>query len=156
MNQIETLKWIAENGNPIGTEVESDYVKYKTDPTFRNLAMSLASSETGYAGLDDSTKNAYQTYKQSVETQSSKLPSLPEVPSDTPVDYSFVGFANPTTLPKAQKAASQVMAEQEPGYFSSALNYAMKSLRKNSAANLIWNSGTYQNQKKYGIFLTNM
>ena len=124
MNQIETLKWIAENGNPVGTGVESDYVKYKTDPTFRNLAMSLASSETGYAGLDDSTKNAYQTYKQNVETQSSKLPSLPEVPSDTPVDYPFVGFANPTTLPKAQKAASQVMAEQEPGYFSSALDYA--------------------------------
>lgn len=44
---------------------------------------------------------------------STKLPSLPEVPSDTPVDYSFVGFANPTTLPKAQKAAEQVMAEQE-------------------------------------------
>ncbi len=113
MNQIETLKWIAENGNPIGTEVESDYVKYKTDPTFRNLAMSLASSETGYAGLDDSTKNAYQTYKQSVETQSSKLPSLPPVPADTQSDYLFVGFANPTTLPKAQKAAEQVMAEQE-------------------------------------------
>lgn len=55
---------------------------------------------------------------------STKLPSLPEIPSDTPVDYSFVGFANPTTLPKAQKAAEQVMAEQEPGYFSSALDYA--------------------------------
>ena len=55
---------------------------------------------------------------------STKLPSLPEVPSDTPVDYSFVGFANPTTLPKAQKAAEQVMAENEPGYVSSAWNYA--------------------------------
>jgi len=55
---------------------------------------------------------------------STKLPQLPEVPSDTPVDYSFVGFANPTTLPKAQKAAEQVMAEQEPGYFSKAYNYA--------------------------------
>lgn len=55
---------------------------------------------------------------------STKLPSLPEVPSDTPVDYSFVGFANPTTLPKAQKAAEQVMAEQEPGYFTRAFDYA--------------------------------
>lgn len=59
----------------------------------------------------------------SENVDSTKLPSLPEVPSDTPVDYSFVGFANPTTLPKAQKAAEQVMAEQEPGYFSSALDY---------------------------------
>ena len=60
------LKWIAENGNPVGTPYEADYVKHKKDTTFRNLAMSLASSETGYAGLDDSTKNAYQEYKTKV------------------------------------------------------------------------------------------
>ena len=60
----------------------------------------------------------------SENVDSTKLPSLPPVPADTQSDYSFVGFANPTTLPKAQKAAEQVMAEQEPGYFSNAFNYA--------------------------------
>ncbi len=55
---------------------------------------------------------------------STKLPSLPEVPSDTPVDYSFVGFANPTTLSKAQKAAEQVMAEQEQRYNPSPVDWS--------------------------------
>lgn len=63
-----------------------------------------------FAPVSDSLESFDQFAK--VE-DSSKLPELPPVPSDTPVDYSFVGFANPTTLPKAQKAASQVMAEQE-------------------------------------------
>lgn len=79
MDQIETLKWIAENGNPIGTPVESEYLKHKTDPTFRNLAMSLASSETGYAGLNDSIKNAYQEYKNTINTPITQVqPQTPE------------------------------------------------------------------------------
>ena len=74
-----------------------------------------------FAPVSDSLESFDQFAK--VE-DSSKLPELPPVPADTQSDYSFVGFANPTTLPKAQKAAEQVMAEQEPGYFSNAFNYA--------------------------------
>jgi len=66
MNQIETLKWIAENGNPIGTDVESSYNQYKTDPKFKKIAISLAESEGGYAGIPDSIKTEYQSYKSEI------------------------------------------------------------------------------------------
>ena len=136
MNQIETLKWIAENGNPIGTQIEADYLKHKSDPTFRNLAMSLASSETGYAGLDDSTKNAYQEYKKTITAQQQPQPvtpkamsvgkpdQLPEVDPSVDSQYTFVGFANPTSLRNAQKAAEQIATESEPSYLGKAFAYA--------------------------------
>lgn len=64
-------------------------------------------------------------------SQFAPVSDLPEVSPDTKSDYTFVGFANPTTLPKAQRVAEQVMSEQEPGYWSSALNYAMGENQEN-------------------------
>lgn len=70
MNQIDVLKNISEFGNPKDRpEVLKYYNQYKNDPTFRNLAISLAESETGYSSLDDSTKKVYQTYKDSLGKQ---------------------------------------------------------------------------------------
>lgn len=69
MNQIETLKWIADNGNPVGTEADSSYLQYKDDPRFRKIAIALARSESGYAGVSDEIKNEYQSYKSEINQQ---------------------------------------------------------------------------------------
>lgn len=84
MNQIDVLKNISEFGNPKDRpEVLKYYNQYKNDPTFRNLAISLAESETGYSSLNDSTKNVYKTYKDSIEktfkpTQTQEQKSIPD------------------------------------------------------------------------------
>lgn len=108
------------------------------------LTQQIVSHFGGQDNVPDDVYNALSTYEKSQDDLSDeqyklldslkqvsasgniqpKLPELPPVPADTQSDYSFVGFANPTTLPKAQKAASQLMAEQEQGYIPKALAYA--------------------------------
>ena len=65
MNQIETLKYIAENGNPIGTPAESDYNQYKSDPTFRKLAIQAAE---GGNLIGSPLESDYKAYKDTVNT----------------------------------------------------------------------------------------
>lgn len=74
MDQIALLKWIAENGNPIGSEYEKDYSKYKADPTFRTLAMDLA--ENGNPIGRGDIEKQYLNYKDTIGTTNQK-PTTP-------------------------------------------------------------------------------
>lgn len=108
------------------------------------LTQQIVSHFGGQDNVPDDVYNALSTYEKSQDdlsddqyklldslkqvsasrtTPDAQLPELPAVPADTPSEYSFVGFANPTTLPKAQKAAEQLMAEQERPYLQKALAY---------------------------------
>lgn len=101
MNQIETLKWIAANGNPIGTEVEADYLRYKEDPTFRSIAKDLAYNGNPI-GRGDAEK-AYNSYKDTVHLETEA--PLPEATDPDTVQGGVV-FMHPTTPEKAEAYAN--------------------------------------------------
>lgn len=77
MNQIETLKYIALNGNPVGTDAEADYNNYKSDPTFRKLAMQAAS---GGNLIGSPLESEYTQYRDTVNGSNQAQPSQQTTP----------------------------------------------------------------------------
>lgn len=110
MNQVETLKYIALNGNPIGTPAEADYNNYKSDPTFRKLALQATS---GGNLIGSPLENEYTQYRDTVNGGTQSQQPIPLSPAPTTVVQGVNRSGKPAVDINSPEGQARITAQEQ-------------------------------------------